>query len=84
MHLSPEQRKISMQNMASLLNAGGRLVITLRHGSFTDERTAFPVSTEEVCQLAESNNLSVLLKTPLTNDQLGRNEVVWQTVVLTK
>jgi len=84
MHLSFEERSLSMKNMASLLNAGGKLVITLRHGAFSDGRTAFPVSAEEVCQLCEQNGLSLLLKTDLLDDQLGRDDVVWQTVILSK
>ena len=82
MHLSTDERVISMKTMSSLLGAGGRLVITLRHGEFNDGRVAFPVSADDVCQLADQNGLSLLLKTDLAVDQLGRGEVVWQTVVL--
>lgn len=84
MHLSFEERSLSMKTMASLLSAGGRLVVTLRHGEFNDGRTAFPVRADEVCQLGEQSGLSVVLKTDLTDDQLGRSDVVWQTVVLSK
>ena len=82
MHLSPEQRILSMQSMSSLLNDGGKLVITLRHGEFTDGRSAFPLSPEEVINLAKGNGLRALLTTDMNNDQLGRGEVVWQTVLL--
>lgn len=82
MHLSPEQRILSMQSMSSLLNAGGKLVITLRHGEFSDGRSAFPLSAEEVIKLAKDNGLRALLTTKMNNDQLGRGEVVWQTVIL--
>ncbi len=84
MHLSPDERVVSMKTMASLLSAGGRLVITLRYGDFSDGRTAFPLSVDEVCQLGEQSCLSALLKTDLTDDQLGRGDVAWQTVVLSK
>lgn len=82
MHLSAEERKFSMQSISCLLNASGKLVITLRHGEFTDGRSSFPVSTDEVIALAKYNGLRVLLTTDMNNDQLGRGEVVWQTVVL--
>ena len=82
MHLSPEQRILSMQSMSSLLNAGGKLVITLRHGEFSDGRSTFPLSAEEVIELAKDNGLRALLTTEMNNDQLGRGEVVWQTVIL--
>jgi SAM-dependent methyltransferase len=84
MHLSPEERKLSMQNMSSLLNVGGKLVITLRHGKFYDGRSAYPLSVDEVVELASSNGLALTLKTDMSSDKLGRGEVVWQTVVLGK
>ncbi|BFT32056.1 hypothetical protein D210916BOD24_32320 [Alteromonas sp. D210916BOD_24] len=84
MHLSPEERILSMQNMSSLINAGGKLVITLRYGEFSDGRSAFPISVDEVKKLADANGLNPLLETELNPDQLGRGKVVWQTVVLGK
>lgn len=84
MHLSPDERVVSMKTLASLLSAGGQLVITLRYGEFNDGRTAFPLSANEVCHLGNQSGLSVLLKTDLTEDQLGRGDVAWQTVVLSK
>jgi len=84
MHLTPEARKLSMQNMSSLLNAGGKLVITLRHGEFSDGRIAYPLSVEEVITLASANGLNRLLISKLNCDQLGRGEVAWQTLVLGK
>ncbi|GLX80735.1 class I SAM-dependent methyltransferase [Thalassotalea eurytherma] len=84
MHLSLDERTLSMKTMASLLRTGARLVITLRHGEFSDGRTTFPLSADEVAQLGEQNGLSLLLKTKLSDDQLGRGDVVWQTVVLGK
>lgn len=84
MHLSPEERNQSMQSMASLLNVGGKLVITLRHGDFSDGRSAYQLSADEVINLANENNLKTLLETDLKSDQLGRGEVAWQTVILTK
>lgn len=82
MHLSPEARILSMKNMSSLLTTGGKLVITLRHGEFTDGRSAFPVSADEVIALADDNGLRLSLITDMNRDQLGRGEVVWQTIVL--
>lgn len=84
MHLSSEQRALSTKTMTSLLNADGRLVITLRHGEFSDGRVAFPLSADEVGHLGELNGLSVLLTTDLASDQLGRGDVAWQTVVLSR
>ncbi|MDN3652347.1 class I SAM-dependent methyltransferase [Thalassotalea ponticola] len=84
MHLSPTERKLSMQNMSSLLNHSGRLVITLRYGEFADGRVAYPVSAAEVTELAHGHGLKVLRETDVRRDQLGRGDVIWQTLVLGK
>ncbi|MDY6884847.1 MAG: class I SAM-dependent methyltransferase [Pseudomonadota bacterium] len=84
MHLSPDERTESMQYISSLLNTGGRLVITLRHGAFNDVRLTFPINVDEVYKLAQKYDLSVILVTDLAYDQLGRTEVSWQTLVLEK
>lgn len=84
MHLSPEERKLSIQNLAPLLNKKGKLVITLRHGKFNDARTAFPISVEEIHSLSAKSRLKVILQTQPSKDQLGRNDIAWQTLVLEK
>ena len=84
MHLSPSERLVSMRNIACLLNAGGRLIITLRHGNFNDGRSAYSVSATEVSELAKANGLLVLLTTERVKDELGRNDIHWQTLVLEK
>lgn len=84
MHLSPEERHTSIQTLAPLLEIRGKLVVTLRHGEFSDGRTAFPVSADEVKELGDKHGLTIILKTEPTKDQLGRDEVTWQTLVLEK
>lgn len=84
MHLSPEDRVSSMRNISSLLQNGGKFVITLRHGHFTDGREAHTVNADEVERLAIENCLKVILRTNIRQDQLGRGDVVWQTIVLEK
>lgn len=84
MHLSPQERQDSMNIMVNLLSDKGKLIITLRHGSFSDIRTAYTVSAQELSELAQRNGLSVLLSTSIENDKLGRGNVAWQTVVLEK
>ncbi|GAA0856273.1 class I SAM-dependent methyltransferase [Aliiglaciecola litoralis] len=82
MHLSSQEKQLSIQNLAPLLKPNGKLVLTLRHGQFTDGRIAFPVSEDEVVMLGKKNGLSMVAKTESTDDQLGRADVVWQTIVL--
>ncbi len=83
MHIAPSDRPRAFRKLANLLAPNGRLVITLRHGTFEDARSAHPVSVEEIEQLAKDHALQVRLKTDLINDSLGRSSVKWQTVVLT-
>lgn len=82
MHLSPDERHITINSLKNLLVNKGKLVITLRYGEFNDARTAYPVSINEVQRLAELNGLSIILQTAQTEDKLGRSDVAWQTVVI--
>ncbi|PSW09971.1 methyltransferase domain-containing protein [Photobacterium sanctipauli] len=82
MHIPPSERKRAFRKLANLLSPNGKLVISLRHGCFHDKRIAHDVSVEELEQLAKDHALQVCLKTDLDNDEMGRDEVKWQTVVL--
>ncbi|MBY0445609.1 MAG: hypothetical protein K2Q15_10425, partial [Burkholderiales bacterium] len=64
-----------------LLTSNGILIITLRHGEFTDGRTAFPLSVDELQILSKQYGLSNILCTEQRIDQLGRSGVFWQTLV---
>ncbi|WP_298444264.1 class I SAM-dependent methyltransferase [uncultured Ferrimonas sp.] len=83
MHLNASERQRAFRKLAKLLAANGKLVITLRHGDFTDGRSAHPVSVDQISQFAQDQALKIVVETPLGNDQLGRSAVQWQTVVLT-
>ncbi|MDD1792761.1 class I SAM-dependent methyltransferase [Enterovibrio sp. ZSDZ42] len=83
MHIAPSDRARAFRKLANVLAPNGRLVITLRHGSFDDARTAHAVSVEEIEQYAKDHALQVRLKTDVQADSLGRDCVKWQTVVLT-
>ena len=41
MQLSPQEQSQSLQTIRTLLNDNAYLIITLRHGDFSDARTAF-------------------------------------------
>lgn len=81
MHIAPSDRKRSFRKLANLLAPNGRLVISLRHGDFADERSAYPVSVDELEQFAKNYALQTRLVTPIEKDELGRTEVQWQTIV---
>ncbi|QDF66475.1 class I SAM-dependent methyltransferase [Shewanella sp. SNU WT4] len=83
MHIEPSDRSDALANLASLLKAQGKLIISLRHGDSPDERVMHPVSLDELTRLGEPLGLHLLQSSALEQDQLGRNQVQWQTVVLT-
>ncbi|RUO79968.1 methyltransferase type 12 [Idiomarina tyrosinivorans] len=84
MHIAPSSRERCIRKLSSLLKPNGKLVISLRHGSCHDERTMHPVSASELAEFAKQFGLTYRLLTPANQkDELGRNDVSWQTVLLT-
>ncbi|WP_394172902.1 methyltransferase domain-containing protein [Thalassotalea litorea] len=84
MHIAPSQRNRCLRKLSSLLKPNGKIVISLRHGPCHDERVMHTVSASEVANLASKFGLSYKLLTPESqSDELGREDVFWQTVLLT-
>ena len=83
MHIAPSERQRAFRKLANLLNPGGKLIITLRHGPFTDARTAFPVSIDEIFTLATQQGLVSKVVEDNGTDMQQRPEVYWQTLVCT-
>jgi SAM-dependent methyltransferase len=84
MHIAPSYRERAFRKLSSLLKPNGKLVISLRHGECHDERVMYQVSASEQAQLANKFGLSYELATSVAvTDKLGRDDVSWQTVVLT-
>ncbi|MBD1577376.1 class I SAM-dependent methyltransferase [Vibrio sp. S11_S32] len=84
MHLSVSERKTTLQVLSRLLSPNGRIILTLRYGEFFDDRHAFEVSLNEISQLTKGSVLHQEFSSNINADSLGRNEVMWQTVVLTR
>lgn len=82
MHLPSSYRERAFRKLSNLLAPNGRLIISLRHGEFDDQRQGYPVSVEELEQLAKNSALQVR-HIDESKDQLNRSEVWWQTVVMT-
>lgn len=82
MHLAPSVRVRAFRKLSNLLSANGKLVISLRHGEFTDGRQSYPVSVEELEELASEHALHVQSVSE-SADNLNRASVSWQIVVLT-
>ncbi len=83
MPLATSHRERAFRKLSNLLAPNGRLVISLRHGEFTDGRKAYPVSVQELEQLAKNNAL-IVRQVSDSKDQLKRDDVYWQTVVILK
>ena len=82
MHIPPNQRERAFWILAELLAPRGILVITLRHGPGDGERFFYEVSPTELKELARDQNLSTLTAHDQHDaDQLGREDVWWDTIV---
>lgn len=83
MHIPPSHRQRAFRKLSSLLKPNGKMVISLRHGASPDDRLMFDVSSSEVAELASQFGLQFEIGRASQADQLGRSEVVWETVVCT-
>ena len=84
MHVAPSERERCIRKLSCLLKANGKIIISLRHGVCHDERTMHKVSADELAGFARQFGLSFrLLSEQVNADELGRDDVSWQTVVLT-
>jgi hypothetical protein len=61
MHLDEEQRRRAMPNLAALMQEGGVLIMSLRHGPVPAGRRMFAVSAEETIELAQVQSLRPVL-----------------------
>ncbi|MCC5853874.1 MAG: class I SAM-dependent methyltransferase [Alkalimonas sp.] len=82
MHILPSERKRAFRNITNLLAPGGRLVVSLRFGDFSDERVAYLVSVDEIVALAWQFGLTLCFTSDKTADSGGRAKIEWQTLVL--
>ena len=82
MHILPSERERAFRKITNLLAPGGRFVMSLRFGDFSDERVAYPVSVDEVAALARQFGLVLRFVSDITADAGGRADVAWQTLVL--
>ncbi|MDP5133950.1 MAG: methyltransferase domain-containing protein [Paraglaciecola sp.] len=82
MHIPPHERERAFRKITNLLAPGGRVILTLRYGTFTDKREAFTVSVDEIAALAKQFGLVLRFVSANTSDAGGRDDVTWQNVVL--
>jgi SAM-dependent methyltransferase len=79
-HIPPSDRSRAFRKLANLLNPGGKLIISLRHGESPDNRVMHPCSSDELKSLAKDHLLNVI-KDTTSQDRMGRSAVSWSTVV---
>jgi 2-polyprenyl-3-methyl-5-hydroxy-6-metoxy-1,4-benzoquinol methylase len=79
MHLDEAERRAAMPNLASLLEHGGVLVMSLRHGRVPAGRRMFHVSSAETISLAQDCGMRPLLETRTESIQDANREagVTW-------
>ncbi|MBB5021368.1 class I SAM-dependent methyltransferase [Desulfurispira natronophila] len=82
MHVRPTDRARAMRKLATLLNPGGRMAITLRLGPPDPQRQMYDVSEHELDILAREHGLKKIeLATASSADKLGRDDISWLTVL---
>nr|MBP9094738.1 methyltransferase domain-containing protein [bacterium] len=79
MHIKPNEKPRAFRKLAALLRPGGRLIISLRSGEFSDGRESYPIALGELEKLARDRGL-VLVRLCQTDDLRQRIDVTWQTV----
>ncbi|WP_168427310.1 class I SAM-dependent methyltransferase [Candidatus Colwellia aromaticivorans] len=79
MHLSPQEQTQSLQTISTLLNDNDYLIITLRHGGFSDTRTAFEMDANRTIHEAKQLGLSLILSNH-EGDKISRDNVSWHTL----
>lgn len=84
MHLSDIEQESAIATLSELLLPHGKLVITLRYGTFNDVRTAYPVNIKTLKLLGSAHSLKVIRETAIEKDKLDRSAVTWQTLVFQK
>ncbi len=81
MHFSAAQQNRILRKVSNLLKPGGRMIISLRFGTFDDDRPNHDISLDQLNKQAQSLGLSVTAY-PRQIDELQRSNVSWQTVKL--
>ena len=81
MHVAPSHRTRAFRRLIALLDAGGLIYITLRHGPHEAVSGFWEVSDDEIFQLAQEHGLFEVERTT-ADDLLGREGVTWIRFIL--
>lgn len=84
MHIPASDHQRVIRKISSLLKPNGKVIISLRYGPSPDRRIMYSVSSEDIAKYSSQYGLQFqLLSSQKQPDQLGRNDVSWETVILT-
>ena len=83
MHLDQPQRRRAMPSVASLVRAGGVMMMSLRHGPVPLGRRMFPVAADETIGLAKAEGLQLLMNQSAPS-ALGTSGVSWTRLAFRK
>ena len=81
MHIAPSSREKAFRRLVTLLNPGGLIYITLRHGPFEALQGFWDISDDNIYTLAHKYGLIVVNRSTI-DDKLGNEGVTWTRIVL--
>lgn len=83
MHLNHNEYEESIINIIKLLEPNSTIIISYSIGErkVNDKREFFEINTELLFSLFEKYNLNLIDKS-VNSDNLNRNEIIWETLVL--
>jgi SAM-dependent methyltransferase len=84
MHLDERQRTRAMPVVGALVQSGGVLIMSLRHGPIPKGRRMFDVSAEETIALAKAERLACVVNTLTGSVQAGKDDVTWARLAFRK
>ena len=86
MHLTEDERRTGMANLAQLLTPGGRIAMSQRHGPVPQGRRMFDVSGAETIALAAPHGLVNLLHERAQSIQAENrtNQIEWTKLIFEK
>ena len=83
-HITPHHRSIAVHRMRRLLNATGRIILSLRHGPAAPGLTTFAIDPDDTLALAKTCGLTLEYQTTSASVQPKNqtNGVTWTWLVL--
>ena len=81
MHVAQGDRAPGFRTLVGLLEPGGLIVLSLRHGPAKAERAMHPVSADEIRRLADGHG-ALVERCVIDQDHLGRPDLRWTRMAL--